>query len=66
MIRFAYKSIFKCSQIKTTDPIMVFASYPVGFPMLKTLHKNFNDLTVVTHTQSKCKFKKLSINLLQD
>jgi hypothetical protein len=49
MIRFAYKSIFKCSQIKTTDPIMVFASYPVGFPMLKTLHQNFNDLTVVTH-----------------
>jgi hypothetical protein len=39
----------KFSSIKTTDPIMIFASYPVGFPILKTLHNNFKDLAVITH-----------------
>jgi len=49
MLRSTYKYLLKFSSIKTTDPIMIFASYPVGFPILKTLHNNFKDLAVVTH-----------------
>ncbi len=33
---------------------MVFASYPVGFPMIKKLHSSFDDISVVTHyTEAK-------------
>ena len=39
-------------QVKPTDAIMLFASYPVGFPMLKKLHSYYKDLSVVTHYTS--------------
>lgn len=44
-------SLFKLSfcSIKPTDPIMLFASYPVGYPMLKKLHGYYKDIAVVTH-----------------
>lgn len=31
------------------DPIMLFASSPVGFPMLKELNQYYNNLHVATH-----------------
>lgn len=40
---------FSSSKITNTDQIMLFASYPVGYPMLKKLHDRFKNIHVVTH-----------------
>lgn len=40
---------YSFSTIKPYDSIMLFASYPVGYPMLKKLHSYYQDLSVVTH-----------------
>lgn len=46
------------SKITKSDPIMLFASYPVGFPMLKKLHQEFENISVVTHySKPSNKFK---------
>ena len=37
------------SKIKRSDPIMLFASSPVGFPTLKMLNQYYDNLSVVTH-----------------
>lgn len=37
------------SQSSKAEPIMVFASYPVGFPMVKKLYEYTNQLYVCTH-----------------
>lgn len=35
---------YKFCKIKLTDPLMLFASYPVGYPMLKKLHSYYKDI----------------------
>ncbi len=38
-----------CSSISRQDHLMLFASYPVGYPMLTKIHENYKNLHVVTH-----------------
>jgi hypothetical protein len=40
---------FRFSTITKQDHLMLFASYPVGYPMLKKLHENYSNMHVVTH-----------------